>query len=445
MVVGSHIGTYYYIRVMDRFGTSYYLFLNETTHLSSGLTKDEVSFGALQDPLQGTLGWTNLSGMMPVFDVLAAIFPGASACFFAICMKDVFQWTKLMVCHGIVATLKGLLALVTTIPDSEGWAQCKQRLGDTNLQRFRDIPSPEENGWAALFGSIFKMEMSMCLSWDFAHPCASMIFCERTAFMCLYGLSLVESVRMLMRSVGYAYCHGWMHQVCHSVVGCCVFTLIGLQSVVMLVSRLHYTIDILMATIIVFLLYTNSALCIACKQWQFFGSGINQRQANSGSESYEEIHERIFEGSEIGKRVVLARLSQSTDHHKYSVKALSLGYGLLETSEDSDESKGTAVLPLGLQEWANDSGCLLVSKSSLHPGGDMWIPRLCCPFSCCGVFGSFHSFESRIEEKLSLPLDCNSDSENEPATTMPPRASLHQGRNSSRDVVAYRALQQHSV
>merc|ERR1719498_45767 len=94
-------------------------------YLSAGLTPTDVSFGSLQDPIEGKLGWTQVD--MHLVDMTAAVCP---MLWFTLTLltDDLMMWTKCLVSASFLFVLKGALAFMTVIPDSIGWQNCKDRL-----------------------------------------------------------------------------------------------------------------------------------------------------------------------------------------------------------------------------------------------------------------------------------------------------------------------------
>merc|ERR1719277_1667907 len=98
-----HIATYYYVQVMRRFEHAYEIdkdFNNtafEEKHpLSTGLTRNSVSFGSLSDPVHEQLGWQKTS--IAELDMMAALLP-FSWFFWTIFRKDLQVWTKTLMVH----------------------------------------------------------------------------------------------------------------------------------------------------------------------------------------------------------------------------------------------------------------------------------------------------------------------------------------------------------
>ncbi|CAE7656810.1 unnamed protein product, partial [Symbiodinium necroappetens] len=53
-------------------------------------------------------------------------------------LRDVQQWTKVLLSHSVLAIGKGVFGVVTIMPDSIGWANCKARLGPSGVDFFKN-------------------------------------------------------------------------------------------------------------------------------------------------------------------------------------------------------------------------------------------------------------------------------------------------------------------
>jgi len=250
-----HVATYNYVNEMLLWEKVYELRSNGTSihwSFSQGRTPNETSFGSLNDPVERWLGYRAVS--MQVLDKVAAFFPG---CFMlcVVLLLELRLWTKVMLCNALLALLKGVLGAVTTVPDSIGWNNCKARLGVDGVRYLSTKLS---------LGDLLRMELvgapphGQHLRW-----CADMMFSGHTYFTCLYGLALFELFRVwfarVKPGIGRA---GPLIFVCVLGVGEQV-----LEVYEVLKSRFHYSMDVLVAIVITFLVFTNSAVCIAAKSW----------------------------------------------------------------------------------------------------------------------------------------------------------------------------------
>merc|ERR1719491_2049130 len=116
--------------------------------LSPGVYPQNVSFGSLDDPIESALGWTKVN--MKVLDMVSALLP-MSWFVMTILTDDLVLWTKCILVNCILLLGKGLFGWITVVPDSGGWANCKERLGTAGLASMRaEIGSPADD-----FSSVF--------------------------------------------------------------------------------------------------------------------------------------------------------------------------------------------------------------------------------------------------------------------------------------------------
>lgn len=277
-----HIATYMYVRSMDRFEATYEVkwqpgdakpagmtdaklkWLNATDHLlSPGIDHhSEVSYGSLEDPLEGYLGWTSIN--LKTLDMISAAIPG-TWWVFTLYTRDLQMWTKAIVANSLLAIWKGLFGAMTIVPDSIGWESCKARLGDVNLKYMRDaVPKPEEKGYLAMAWALFKNEI-----WGHGvgyRPgagmrfCADMMYSGHTYFTTLYALALFEMVRSHVEK-------GPMRGI---IVALIFLLCVGeqvIEATFVIQDRFHYTMDVVMAVLLAFLWHTNASIIIVARKW----------------------------------------------------------------------------------------------------------------------------------------------------------------------------------
>ncbi|CAE8632108.1 unnamed protein product [Polarella glacialis] len=264
-----HIATFYYVKLMDREELAYVVNSNYTAGqasyaLSPGLRPNDLSYGSLQDPLEATLGFKAVP--LKVLDMVSATFPFI---WFLLVLKigDLQNWTKVLLCNAMLGLGKGIFGALTIIPDSIGWQQCKARLGEANLEFLRhEVPDPSTHG---LLSTASKLLLT-----EFVGPhenrlgsgmrfCADMMYSGHTYFTTLYILAILELARQEMRR------NNWKHRkyfMALIYVVCVVEQ--STECFLVILNRFHYTIDVLMAIIMVFLVYTSAPVVIAAKLWR---------------------------------------------------------------------------------------------------------------------------------------------------------------------------------
>ncbi|CAJ1374064.1 unnamed protein product [Effrenium voratum] len=275
-----HIATFYYVKGIIRFEAA---FKPDPTYkedavtaklFSPGLSEKDVSFGSLQDPIEAQLGFQDVP--IKALDLIAAVFPmiwGVTVIY----LQDVQAWTKVLLCHSVLAFGKGVFGATTIIPDSIGWANCKKRLGPEGLQYFEsEVPEPAKHGlWATLM-AILGIEL-MGPHQDRIGAgmrfCADMLYSGHTYFTILYILGLCELLRLaspkfIKNPTKRSIFLGIVYTLCIAQQ-CLEITLV-------LRNRFHYTTDVVMAVLLTFLWYTSAPICIAAKWWAQLGNADPQ-------------------------------------------------------------------------------------------------------------------------------------------------------------------------
>jgi len=270
-----HIGTYFYVLQMSRVERSYMLpppanssTVNAGPHgsMSLGLTHLNASFGSLEDPLEGFIGWKGKMNIH-VLDGLALAFPmlwGIGTLW----TNDLHLWTKVVTANAVLALGKGVIGVATIVPDSSGWAVCKDRLGNESIAFLREeIPNPYVDGFASTAWALFQVELigphhdRLGSGMRF---CADMMYSGHTYFTCLYAIGLLELTRrrLIINKVSAA-----KRSVVLAIV---VFVCVAQQAVeitLVIMSRFHYTMDVVMAVLITLLWYTNGPLVLFSQWW----------------------------------------------------------------------------------------------------------------------------------------------------------------------------------
>jgi hypothetical protein len=247
-----HIATYYYVHemtAMEKFVDS----LPEKVTIHQNRTVSNLIDGSLVDI---TNEFAKIDVAMTTLDHVAAIFP-MSFMFFVFFFDDLQLYTKVMCCNGILAILKGSLDAMTILPDSSGWANCKDRL---------DQSVPHGTQWMQqnrTHMDLFWLEVTGVnghrMRW-----CSDMLLSGHTYFTCLYALGLYEGIRKATR-VLKAY-HWFKILLILIIVGvACVEQTLEILAVT--VDKFHYSIDVYLAVVMTFFLYTNQIPCLIGKAW----------------------------------------------------------------------------------------------------------------------------------------------------------------------------------
>mmetsp|Transcript_61668 Transcript_61668/g.133574 ORF Transcript_61668/g.133574 Transcript_61668/m.133574 type:complete len:508 (-) Transcript_61668:213-1736(-) len=268
-----HIATYFYVNEMLQWEKDYELRPNPGKHMvptSQGLRLNDTSFGSLNDPLEADLGFFDID--IGFLDLVAAIFP---MLFFmsALLTEDLRTWTKILLCNSLLALCKGMLGAMTTVPDSTGWAGCKARLGESNVE------------WLGQRHSMMDLLYHEAVGVNGKHMrwCADMLFSGHTYLTTLYALGLYEVVRVTFGRCDYNITKNsiattgpleWYSKLLALFLvasTAIVEQLVEITCVIL--NRFHYSMDVFVAVLLTFLFYTNGAIAVATKRWVQWPAG----------------------------------------------------------------------------------------------------------------------------------------------------------------------------
>ncbi|CAE8639258.1 unnamed protein product [Polarella glacialis] len=440
-----HIGTYYYVRVMDRFERVYsepslnISMREKGTDLSPGLWNDTFSFGSLQDPIEAELGWSKVS--LHELDLAAAVLP---AFWFVgtIYDKDLQGWSKTLLCHSMLALVKGLFSCITIVPDSIGWKSCKSRLGEVNLEHIRAVPDPEDSSIWAMLSSILSLEMTGFASRKPVRFCADMLYSGHTFVTCLYGFALIELARKLLLKWEW---HGPKYRNTRQAIIYSLTSFFVIEQVIeirlVLKNRFHYTVDIVMAIIMTLLWFTNGPVAVAAQRWATFGEGVTgpglpeaekEKERKKLLAELKVIDDKLeLENKEL-KDYVLVETAMPTckDFSNHlegkNFVLLKKGVPVDKPTQESwffGEPERSAILkavgnksaeiPAGLAELAAAHNLRLLPKEAVQRrDGDMWVPPACVPFACCCLSGKFFLVSERHMDRYLDPNAIDLDLEN---------------------------------
>ena len=123
--------------------------------------RDAIEEGRLYDPLARLIQpdtttdiplWLiDLSGIVPLVMWLASYVVT-----FYLGDSQVSMWTKTLFIGGLMALLKGVCDVITIVPDSGGWQNCKTRMGESGMQAMRKELSFSGGDFFGSFGKLKK-------------------------------------------------------------------------------------------------------------------------------------------------------------------------------------------------------------------------------------------------------------------------------------------------
>mmetsp|Transcript_98084 Transcript_98084/g.204600 ORF Transcript_98084/g.204600 Transcript_98084/m.204600 type:complete len:590 (-) Transcript_98084:170-1939(-) len=319
----------------------------------TGTPKGKLSYGSLNDPVALALGFEQVD--IAMLDKIAAFFPMGfvvSAYF----MDELSVWTKIMICNSFLAIGKGLFGFMTTVPDSKGWGECQNRLGETGMEWMKHTRNFTEFLSMEFFGIPNENGTYVHLRW-----CADMMYSGHTYFTTLYALGAYELTYLFTKEFKKG-----PRSLCLGAVALIALAEQCVEIFFVLRNRFHYSMDVAMAVLLTFLFYTNGAIAQAAKNWQYikFWKGkkperdLNQDRSfawavkNSADRVGEEVH------NEVVKR--LKRLSPTKPG---------------ESDEKYKERIDRAARELGVS---------IVRTKDLKTNADVFIPPCCsCIFTGC--------------------------------------------------------------
>jgi hypothetical protein len=374
-----HVATTYYIYMEERnthlhfenahFDMDHLVNVNNSQYaypfLSPGLYPTNVSYGSLEDPLEGELGWTSVD--MGMLDTISA---GLPALWFVstLLTDDLQHWTKMLICNSFLAVLKGFFGWATIVPDSIGWGSCKKRLGAENLEKMkRDIANPGE-GFFSVFWSVLVFEVKNVFGVLTGKPmirfCADMMFSGHTYFTTLYALGLVELTRRHTKELSPHW--QWFFLILVYIV--CISEQV-IEIVLVLRNRFHYTMDVAMALLLSLLFFTNATIGVVARKWYFWGRTFK--------------HDR--EDDAI-KRQRTQALHDMPEGVKQWIDQNQVVWIRKEAAIDREKE-----LPPDVKEWFDAEN---ITWMSVGTSGETWTPICCVPFCC--LFGRYHILEHEI-------------------------------------------------
>lgn len=272
MSIGLHYATYNYVHWIHSMP-------NETWY--------NFRYTTLPDPIEDYMGRvSNANGYLGTLDMVAAFFP---VLFLALTFADFCHscsdigkgrgadqvvslqtYTKVCFCAGLLFILKGLLGAATTVPDSSGFKVCRDRL-TKNEQDMAGLNFMTAN-------HTFWEFVVLDVNWIPEHHgllryCSDMMYSGHTLVVTTFALGAYEMLRIVLDKY-------WEKDTPSVLVLKSLFLLalslaaIGEQILEIYFveqTHFHYTMDVLMAIVVVFLVYTNGAICIFSKQWELRG------------------------------------------------------------------------------------------------------------------------------------------------------------------------------
>lgn len=370
-----HVTTYNYINQMQQWNDHYELVPKpprpgNDLGFSFGWNKTDISFGSLNDPVEAWLGYADYS--VSTIDKVALFFP---FCFLVldILVDNLRTWTKVLLCNALLALVKGFLGVVTTIPDSAGWAACKARIGAEGLAWMEQ----ERTIWELLWAEIVGIDGGNHLRW-----CADMMYSGHTYLTTLYALGLYEVVRIVTRewdarnrrtAVIFVAVLGISEQV--------------LEITIVLRNHFHYSMDVSVAIMFTFLFYTNGGIAVTTKWWSnsdinqvgklYFGKKIDDRDTSKDYD-VEDARKKFQKVMEVANRLDKER-NHLAPYQVHDCRALITNCEEIVTKCKEADEAGRKIFD------RSERNLTLMNnlyKELMWNGGDILVPPCCLPFCC---------------------------------------------------------------
>jgi len=265
----ARLATLYYIRYMHR--------LEQITagHKISGLPADPLGedwiysehldypqklqdlFASFVDPVS-----------IPAFVWDLTMFPMTLVCLCLIIgCRDVYMWAKVCLCFTCLNLGRAICHVSTVVPDSQGWEACKERLTNFGARpdALEEMAQMTINWRTMAFGSISNLLQAEAKGMRY---CGDMIYSGQTFVLLLFALGIFEvmrrnwpdlrKMRIFMAMIAFPF-------ACAASIGT-------------LLARYHYTIDIVLATVLTALWYDSSTVASACGWWSTLSASKQGRE-----------------------------------------------------------------------------------------------------------------------------------------------------------------------
>ncbi|CAJ1341424.1 unnamed protein product [Effrenium voratum] len=269
-----HVATAFYVRFMARLENSVESFDANLTAVEGGELFDLVARMVATDAASDQEAVPDGNHKIPTFVLdLSGAIPGAlcvSAFAFS-ALKGRFHiglWYKTFLIACSMAIIKGVLDIVTVLPDSIGWQQCKDRLGPAAYDKMLNrhfFQSPLKTLVEAISDEIFGVDGTRI------RYCADMMVSGHTYFAALFSLAaykLTGAIELTKRV------QIWVGFLC---VAC-----VTVEVVLVAAARFHYTVDMIISVILVVLFWDSLYLEQVASDWS---EGYNWRDPDMFEQS----------------------------------------------------------------------------------------------------------------------------------------------------------------
>jgi len=182
-------------------------------------------------------------------------------------------WTKAFLVASIAAVLKGVFDAVTVLPDSIGWKACKARLTEEGLDQMRSVHW-RHNFFSGLLEALWD-EVFGLNGGHRVRYCADMLLSGHTYFACVFALAAYRQISYNTNFFNVTsdssdagrrrnhWCNHHGKQIVKWVLVCAVLIEVCLVTA----ARFHYTVDMLVAIVLVVLLFDSMHVEQLASNW----------------------------------------------------------------------------------------------------------------------------------------------------------------------------------
>lgn len=264
-----HIATHFYVQWMYRLRHNLEHRNGVETTISGEKLSTDIEEGALHDQIANWVGYQDIP--MEYLDAISASVPMIWLVL-VVHRRDLHTWSKCCFCGAILAVCKGLLGVMTVVPDSTGWSHCKDRLGEHGIEFFKDPNNMNSQHMMDFVRDLFNLELAVLHKGSVKTPvrfCADMVYSGHTYMVTLFSLGFYDAFCQ-MTKLNACYPSSTMTCLRFAVALflCCV-VVADVTGIIM--NRFHYSMDVFLALLITVLLYSNGAISSLVRWWTHLG------------------------------------------------------------------------------------------------------------------------------------------------------------------------------
>jgi hypothetical protein len=164
-------------------------------------------------------------------------------------------YTKTFLVGSLMAIFKGILDSVTIIPDSIGWNECKKRISNNDIIFLKNL-----NFSSDFSESVIKLLYVEIFGINGHHIryCGDMMLSGHTYFVVLFNLGNYKILNTLIPNVT---------QTQKIIIITIIVMIIIFEFIIIELKKFHYTVDIILAIIIVLLTWNCKCISFISNKW----------------------------------------------------------------------------------------------------------------------------------------------------------------------------------